>query len=237
VTASTDPNATKVNASTVEIAAFDADGKSLKASPGTPTANPDEYSAPFVLADLPSGPVSFQCTAGDTSSPVNTATTTVRTLLDQGPAIEIGDPVADSAHNLLGPMNIEFNVTAAPIVAGDKQAGVSAVSLAVGGTKIPVVDKGNGTYQVSVDFTDKALYGSPPSGEIPVVITATNGRKNPGKATHSLAYSILVDGVGPTITLTSPDVSSVVGRASLLAFTIVDSGSGVESRDRRGEPE
>jgi len=228
VTASTDPSATKVNASTVKIAAYDADGVQLKSSTGTPTANADEYSAPFVVADLPSGPISFQCTGSDSSSPVNTASTTVKTLLDRGPTIDIGEPMADSAHNLLGPMDVEFKVTAVPIAAGDKQAGVSAVSLAVGGTKIPVVDKGNGTYQVTVDFTDKALYASPPSGKIPVVITATNGRKNPGKAAHSLTYNIVVDGVGPAITLSSPEVGSVIGRASLLAFTITDSGSGVD---------
>ncbi|MEI9953397.1 MAG: hypothetical protein WDO74_31575 [Pseudomonadota bacterium] len=188
-----------VDPSTVKIELFDAEGKSLKSSAGATTANDSEYSATFVLAAVPSGGVSFSCSASDAASPVHGATATLQTLVDRGPEITIADPPDKSPHNLLGPMNIEFTAVLLPIAAGDNQAAVSGVTLTVGGVTIPTVDKTKGKYQASVDFTDKGLFNSPPTGVVPIVVSASNGRKKPGKATRTLAYGISIDGAGPAI--------------------------------------
>ena len=226
---STVSGAKPANSSSVQIAMLDAKGMSLKSLAGAPTGNVDEYSAPFVLTAVPSGAVSFQCTADDTATPVNHSTATIRTFVDRGPDIAVTAPVKDSAHNLLGPVDVEFTLSAAPVAASDKQADVSGVTLQVGGVAITTTNKGGGAYQASVDFSDKKLFPSPPSGPIPVVIAAANERKAPGKAVHTLTYTFVLDGVGPVVTFTSPPEGAVVGRASTLAFTVVDMGSGVDN--------
>ena len=218
-----------VNPSTVQIVMLDAKGMSLKSIAGAPTGNVDEYSAPFVLTTVPSGPVSFQCTADDTATPANHSTVTIGTFVDRGPDIAVTAPVKDSAHNLLGPVDVEFTVSAAPIAPTDKQASVSGVTLQVGGVAIPATTKGAGAYQASVDFSDKKLFPSPPTGTIPVVIAATNKRAAPGKATDTLTYTFVLDGAGPVVTFSSPAEGDVIGRASVLAFSVVDIGSGVDA--------
>lgn len=217
-----------VDPSTVKIAMLDADGKQLKTSAGAPTDNDSEYSAAFVLTAVPSGRVSFTCSANDTAQPVHSGVATLETLVDQGPEITIGQPEDKSPHNLLGPMNVEFEVAPLPIATGDKQATVTGVSLLVGGVEIKTVEKSKGHYQASVDFSDKSLFNSPPSGSLPIVINASNGRKKPGKATATSAYGITLDGVGPVIALGLPAVQAVIGPASILTFNVQDVGSGVD---------
>jgi len=217
-----------VDPSTVKIAFFDANGKLLKTSAGATTSNDSEYSATFVLTEVPSGPVRFSCSADDTAQPVNSGVVSIDTLVDQGPEITIGEPADKSPHNLLGPMNVEFDVAPLPVASGDKQAAVSRATLLVGGVEIETVEKVRGHYQASVDFTDKTLFNSPPSGVLPIVISASNSRKKPGNSTRTLSYGITIDGVGPVIALVSPGVGAVIGRASVLAFNVADVGSGVD---------
>ena len=226
VTASADPEAMPVDPSSVKIDMLGPDGKSLKSSAGVLTSNKNEYTASFVLAGLPSGLVSFQCAANDTASPSHRGSTQLDTLLDHGPGITIREPADMSPHNLQGAMNVQFSVAPVLLTMGDQQAEVSSVTLVVGGVPISTVARGDGSYQASVTFTDKTLFGSPPSGSVPVVITATNKRKMPGAATHTQAYGIVVDGVGPVVVLGTPVVDAVVGRNSILTFTVTDPGSG-----------
>lgn len=217
-----------VDPSTVKIAILDADGKQLKSSAGATTSNDSEYSASFVLTAVPSGPVSFTCSGDDTAQPVNTGTASIDTLVDRGPDITIGEPADKSPHNLLGPMNVEFDVAPLPVTASDKQAAVSGVSLVVGGVEIATVEKSKGHYQASVDFSDKSLFSAPPSGALPILLNASNSRKKPGKATRTLPYGITIDGVGPVIALGLPVIGAVIGRASILTFNVTDLGSGVD---------
>ncbi len=230
VTESTETGAKPVDGGSVKIAMLDATGTSLKSVTGIATTNLNEYSALFQLTGVASGPVSFQCTANDTASPANTGTATVDTLLDQGPTITMGDPAANSAHNLLDIMSVAFTVTAAPITASDKQAAVSGVTLQVAGTTIPTTAIGAGVYQASVNFGDKTVFAVPPSGQTPIVISATDSRTAPGKATGTVQYDILVDGLGPVINIATPLAGAVIGRASVLAFSVTDAGSGVDPK-------
>ncbi|HKO52563.1 MAG TPA: hypothetical protein VJV79_32875 [Polyangiaceae bacterium] len=225
---SPESGAKAVDPSSVKIELFDADGKSIKSSAGASTANKSEYSATFVLAALSSGSVSFGCSASDTATPKHSAVASLETLLDRGPEITIGEPVDKSAHKLQGSMNVEFTAVGSPIASGDKQAGVSSVTLLVGGVKIPTVDKTNGLFQATVNFADKSQFDSAPSGTVPIVISASNSRKKPGKATRTLPYSVVVDGVGPSIVFGLPAAETVIGRASILTFNVADVGSGVD---------
>jgi hypothetical protein len=225
-TASTMAGAKPVDTSTIKIALLDGAGATVKSVSGVSTQNADEYSASFVLTEIPSGPIGFKCTASDTASPAHLGSGSVETLLDNGPDITIGQPVAASPHNLLTALDVEFTVAAAPISADDAQADVSAVTLQVAGKGIDLPFKGVGHYKTSVDFT--ALFPSPPTGMTPILITATNKRAKPHAVTNTLSYSFVLDGAGPVITLNSPAPGSVVGPATVLAFTVTDAGSGVD---------
>jgi len=220
--------AKSVDPSTVKIAMLDAEGEQLKSVAGATTNNDAEFSATFVITEVPSGRVGFSCSASDMAQPSHSGLATIDTLVDRGPEISIGEPADKSAHNLLGPMNVEFDVAPLPIATGDKQATIGSVSLAVGGVEIKTAEKSKGHYQASVDFSDKSLFNSPPSGVLPLVIKASNSRTKPGKATRTLAYGITLDGVGPVIALGLPAVQAVIGRASILTFTVQDVGSGVD---------
>lgn len=227
VTPSTLAGAKPVDPSTIKIAMLDGTGAELKSVPGGSTRNANEYSAQFALTGIPSGPIGFSCAASDSATPAHVGASKVETLLDNGPNITIGKPVAGSAHNLRGALDVQFTVAAAPIADGDTQADISAVTLQVAGKDIDLPFKGAGAYKASVDFT--ALFPSPPTGITPILITATNERAKPRNATNSVSYSFVLDGTGPVITLTSPAPSAVIGPATVLAFTVTDTGSGVDT--------
>lgn len=222
-TKSTAKGAVAVDASTVKIAMLGSDGKELKSVTGTSTGNDDEYSAAFVLEPVPSGSVSFKCTASDLS--MNTGSDTVATLVDHGPEIGIVQPEKNSAHNLAAPLAVEFDTAPTLIAKGDKQANVSGVTVTVYGVDIKATAAGGGKYKATIDFN---TFDAKPSGTIPVVLTASNNRKAPGKATQSISYSIVIDGTPPAITLVSPLAQAVVGRATVLKFTATDLGAGVD---------
>jgi hypothetical protein len=147
--------------------------------------------------------------------------------LDRGPEISLLSPENGTAHNLMAPLAVSFETAPSLLADGDSQADISKVTLTVGGVEIET-SGANGKYTATVDFTDKDLFGAAPTGKVPLVITAANKRKNPGNSTRSQAYEIVVDGAGPLITLTAPALGTVIGRAALLAFTVSDSGSGVD---------
>jgi hypothetical protein len=228
-TKSSAAGAVAVDPSSVKIAMLRADGTELKSSAGSLTQNDDEYSASFVLGTVPTGTVTFRCTASDKSSDGNIGSDSLDTFVDHGPEINIIEPEDRSAHNLLAPMAVEFDTAPVLLAKGDKQAAVSKVTLTVYGADIPTTDEGGGKYKASVDFTKKEVFGgASPTGTVPVVLTAVNNRKAPGKATHSVSYSIVVDGTGPVLTLVSPKSQDVAGRASVLKFVATDAGSGLD---------
>lgn len=229
VSKSSAKGADDVDPASVKISLLGADGKGIKSLSGAATKNADEYSAAFVLGAVPAGAVSFVCSASDKASAPHSATDTVDTFVDHGPEITIVQPEDGSAHNLSGAMAVEFDTAAAPLTDGDKQAAVNAVTLTVYGSRITPTSKGNGKYTASVDFSDKTLFTATPTGKIPIVITATNKRKAPGNATQSLSYDITLDGVGPTIAIATPVANAVVGPASVLAFSVIDGGAGVDN--------
>ncbi len=231
VTQSTAKGAAAVDPATVQIELLDADGKSIKSMSGVPTQNDNEYAASFSLTLVASGPLTVRCGASDKASPANSASASIDTFVDHGPEVGAVQPTENSPHNLLGPMTVEFATAPVPLTKADKQAAVSGVTLMIGGVEIPTMAAGSGSYKATVNFSDKSLFSAPPTGKVPVLIKARNQRKAPDKASASLAYTFVLDGTGPAIALGSPVVNAVVGRASVLTFTVTDALSGIEPVD------
>jgi hypothetical protein len=101
VTQSAAAGAQPVLGSSIKIQMYGADGKQIgKDGAVMSTTNANQYSAPFVLTNVPSGVISFACEASDQSAAANTTTTTVSTYFDAGPIIAITDPADKSAHPL-----------------------------------------------------------------------------------------------------------------------------------------
>lgn len=195
------------------------------------TDNANEYSAHFLLSKVPdNGKIGFRCMAYDTSDPALPGSDVVVTLVDHGPKITRNEPEEDSPHALEGAVHFEFSVDEAPLTkTGDDGAKITKVELIVGGVTIDEADvhEKGGVYTVDVSLDDKTHFPTPPSGDTPVTIRATNARK----VTAIESYSFVVDGKGPEITVTAPERRSVAGGLVNLMFDVVDDASGVDKEE------
>jgi hypothetical protein len=193
----------------------------------TPTENDDEYLARLVLNNLvENGPVGFRCRGSDTSDPPLTGTDSIETFLDLGPKITLDEPQANSAHALIGALDVTFRVDEAPLADDDEGAAIEQVTLEVGGVDFTdSLSEEGGEYSTSVDLTDTALFPTTPFGEFPVAVRAVNLRG--GESV--LNYTFLVDGQGPQIEIVSPagTMDPIVGGRVPLIFRITDPLSGV----------
>jgi hypothetical protein len=227
-----------VNGSTVTLEVLDAEGKPALGmdkepfrSPGLPTGKPNEYSAQFSVASMPTGVVSFRCSAKSTDTTA-AGSDTVSTFVDHGPTIVVATPGSGSTHPLEGVMPIEFTVTPTPLTDADEGAVVKSVTLQVAGVDIEgtafVEDPKNpGSYRAEIDFTDTELFPEPPTEHTSVHIEATNSR-SPKKATAIEDFPIVVDGKGPTLTFTKPSDNAAVHGETVITFTAVDTGAGLD---------
>lgn len=218
-----------VDAASVKLALLDASAAVVNEMPGTPTQNPDEYSASFVLTSIPNGKLSFRCTAADTSSTPQAGSDTVDTFVDHGPLITVSSPLKDSAYPLAGAVPFAFTVSALPLSADDMEAAVSSVTFSVNGVSIPPAldTQTPDGYKFSVDFNNTTLFRQTPSGSIPVVITAQDTR-TPTAAQRSENYFFTLDGTGPVIVVTSPKDQDIIGGKVTLTFTVTDALTSVD---------
>jgi len=224
-------DSSKVNSATVKLALSNAAGKVLEEKPGIPTSEANEYSAKFSLTEVPSGVVTFTCTAEDTSQ--HSATDSVSTFVDKGPIITILKPKANEARALSEPLDLDFTVEAAPLSDTDTKADVDfdSVTLEIVGQSIDLSDAldKDGHYRLQVDLANAKLFNPAPSGPIPIVIRAANER-NPDPVVAEANEEILVDGAGPLIKITTPVDKAVVGGKVRLTFEATDAVSGVDPR-------
>jgi hypothetical protein len=215
-----------VDPGSVRIEIVSSEGTIIQDGAGVPTDNDDEYSATLVMpADVPNGPVTIRCLASDNSDPPREGRGSIGTFVDQGPRITVIEPVADSLHALQGVVSFEFEVDELPLVDGDSGAEIAEVTLDVNGVAMEVTNDGN-TYTADIDFTDASLFPEPPTGEIPVLIRATNSRE-PEAIVREVGYSFIIDGTGPVINITSHTNNDVVGGQVVLQFTVTDALTGV----------
>jgi len=224
---SSEPGSSPPDPTTVHLELFDASGELVSEKDGTASDRPDQFAADFVLETVPSGRISFRCSASDKSQDALTTSDSVATFVDHGPTITVVTPEADSAHPLKGRLAIEFTVESAPLATGDDGSEVSSVSLSLDDKVVEINEKAGtpGTYQASVFLDDTETYPETPSGAL--LITATN-KRSPEPVTSKVAYDILIDGEGPVITIESPEPQAVVGGNVKLEFTVSDAGSGVD---------
>jgi hypothetical protein len=216
--------ASLVAAGTVTIGMLDASGKTVQVGSVAATKNNNEYSAKFTVGPVPNGKVSFGCSASDKSN--HTSTTKITTLIDHGPDIARGKP-ADKSPHPLGPLDVDFSVTPSPLASGDKGAAVSKVTLAINGVPVDLSkaeDPGKaGHYTPSIALGDQTIFPTKLNGPIAISITATNARG----VTQTDTYHFLVDSQGPTIVITAPANDEIIGGKRSLAFTVTDTGAGV----------
>jgi hypothetical protein len=228
--------AVHVDPATVTLEVLDADGKPANGMdskplslPGVPTGNQDEYSAAFSTASIPTGVVSFRCSA-DSLEKDGSGTQTISTFVDHGPTITAQLPQKDSAHPLEGDLAVEFTVTPTPLTDNDDGAEVTAVSLHVAGVEIKDIvqdAKDPTTYRASINFTDGELFKEPPKEHTSVHVEATNAR-TPIAATAVDDYPFIVDGKGPAIAYTKPADNAAVYGETVIGFTAGDTGAGLD---------
>ena len=221
--------ASKVDASSIKLALLDADEKVIEEKAGVPTGETDEYSAEFSLTKVAAGVVGFRCQAEDASK--RTGVDKVLSLFDKGPTITFKDPVANSAHALAQPLDIEFTVEAAPLSDKDENAEVGEVTLAIAGIPIDIADASDepGHYRLQVNLADAKLFNPLPDGPTPVTVEATN-KRTPAPAKATLEESVSVDGAAPAIIINYPAQKAVVGGTVPLNFTITDKVAGVDPK-------
>ncbi len=232
VAASLSQGASPVLVSSVVIQMLGADGKKIGGDGSVmATTNANEYTARFMLTGIvPTGPVSFVCSATDQSPTPHEGKAVVSSFYDGGPAIALSNPADKSAHSL-GSLLFKFSALPAPLSDTDDGASVEAVTLSVNGvaiSKITALKDMPGYYQSDIDLSDPKAFSPKPVGAVPVLITATNKRGTTG----SKNFSFVVDSTGPVITVVSPPTTSVqfVGGQTTIQFTVIDEvgGAGVD---------
>lgn len=217
--------AASLNAASVKLAALDAAGKVVDEKAAT-LADDDEFEAQLSLLNLPTGWVTFRCSAEDTEK--RAARTEIDTLLDQGPVIEFVQPVDMSAHALGTPLDVEFTVDEAKLTDDDDLAAVSKVALEIAGVEIDLdgAEDEPGHYRLQVNL-NSPTFNPAPSGPLLLRAQASNGRK-PKAITAQRDQNVTIDGSGPTIAIQGPLDKAVVGGNVLLRFTVNDPLSGVD---------
>lgn len=225
---STAPDASEIEPSSVTVQLLDADGAQLDSVAASPTAVSEQYKARLIVAKVTeNGRLSILCGANDRSNPVLTGFDQIDTFIDHGPKITPVSPEPEDAL-ALGTAQFRFNVEFDPVAAVDEEAAVDDVWLTVGGVEISdVEEEDDGEYVATVNFEDRELFLSPPSGMIPITIRASNRRK-PEAAERILSYSVVIDSEGPDVKITSPLAEDVVGAQLQVVFTATDTFSTVD---------
>ncbi len=226
-----------IDAGSVKVAVLDEEGEVIAGADDAPlerTAAPtgkrnDEYAAKLQLGAVPSGRASFRCRAS-TVNASSSGEATLPTLVDHGPAIFEKLPAINSAHSLVGALTVEFSVVPAPLTEDDEEADVASVKLIVAGAEIEDLTEDSespGTFRATVNFQDPELYDEPPTERTSVRIEATN-RRTDTAATAIYDYPFVVDGVPPSISIKKPVQNAAVKGETIVEFTAVDSGAGVD---------
>jgi hypothetical protein len=213
--------APSVDAATVVLVMTDEMGEETEKE-ATSTGDPDEFGAEFVLTTVPTGQVTFTCSARDVEK--NQGTNSIATFVDHGPTITVTTPTPDGAYPLKGGLAVEFEVTADPLTDDDPGAEVDTVSFKLDDREFEVEELSPGKFKTTLMLDDVETFPQAPSGAIG--ITATN-KRDPEPVTKVMDYNILIDGTGPVITIKYPTPQKVVGGKVVMEFTVTDVGSGV----------
>jgi hypothetical protein len=205
-----------VDKSKVLISLEKPDDSSKSITPTTNALSDTEYTAAFDMGALPNGPLHFHCQAQDQATKPRIAKTTLNTLLDLGPTVDVSAPKDKGIYTLKSPVAIEFQVDVSGLSDADNEKAIQTVTLTVSGVDVPVQESTDkpGHYQTSIDFDDREKYPSPPSSAH-IQISATDSR-TPTAASRTSTADITIDGDGPTIKIENPINQKIVhGNISL----------------------
>jgi hypothetical protein len=224
---STKSGAREVNQSSVRIKLIPIDDPKMAVT-GTIMALADNiFEAEFNLASVPNGTLHFECDADDTGMPALKGLDSLDTFLDLGPTITIVEPHDMGRYALKTPVLVKFQVSAAPLSDGDKEATPTEVTLDVSGQAFKFAEDPAqpGLYTTSVDFNDKTLFPMQPIAA-QVVVSAKSSR-TPTPPTASVKVDIELDSSGPSITVKSPADSTIV-RGNVTLIVEITDPSGVK---------
>lgn len=227
---STANGAAPVDASSVKVWVQDGNDNKYPAVGGK-AAGGSLYEAIVSLKDVPSGNVTFVCSAYDRSRVPIEGRAQISQFVDRGPSITPIKPI--TPQGLRTKTTFDFTVAPVPLWSKpDAGAAVASVSLEVKGkpiTSLVADPKQANHYIAEIDFNDRKLFPDTPTGDIPVTITASNKRK-PTAVVNDLSYTFLLDGTGPTTKITRPVPETVIGgpKSTIVEFTVEDEESGVD---------
>jgi hypothetical protein len=213
-----------VDPTTVRITLIDLEGNETEQKASS-SANENEFESEFTLTTVPAGRVSFRCAAQDTDH--RDGSDQVETFVDHGPTITPVSPLPDQAYAVKGGLAVEFRIEPTPLTEDDVGAAVGAVAFEFDGKEYELDEDPPGTFRAALPIDNTEKFPQVPGGS--VVVRATNQR-SPEPVRATLAYSVKIDGTGPTITITSPKPQAVVGGKVTVEMTIRDEEAGVDPK-------
>lgn len=201
-----------------------------QASTVSATGTPDEYTATFALGELYApGSATITCAASDGADPPNMGRHSIPVFIDLGPTITIDSPAEGAAEPVNQALRFRYTIEPEPLTDDDPGSSVGEASVVIRGNTFALEADAEveNSYFVDVDFTDPVLFSESPTGELSVLVQASNSRAAP--VTRTLQYTFTLDGTPPEIVVTEPQNGSVVGGFVPLRFTVNDDLSGVDA--------
>ncbi|MDB4991318.1 MAG: hypothetical protein JWN04_6496, partial [Myxococcaceae bacterium] len=193
----------------------------------------DLYGASVPLSAVPTGGVRFRCSAADkgSSAPV-TGWNDVYTFYDAGPVIAFTNlnemSVIARGTDTAVDLAVQFTVTPARLSSDDTGADVADVKLSISEHDVTLGPPVVYAYDKEIDFLD--FFAGAPIESVTIAVTATNKRTG-AVATSKKQIIVKVDGKGPVVNITSPQLSNgqppIVGGTVALIMTITDDLAGV----------
>ena len=211
----------------VTIDLLDADGNLLNTVSADQTDTEGEFSAVLVVANQPSGVVNIVCTGSTSETVPVSGSDTIQQFIDHGPIITPIIPEEDEAL-VAQDVVMRFRIQPDPLADQDVGAAVSTMRIEVDGVEFDLQPTDTADeYEVLVPFEDTNVFDPMPTGTVNVGVYASNSR-SPVPVSSALPYTFVLDGLGPSITITAPTALAVVGGDVTLVFDVVDDYSGVD---------
>ena len=217
----------------VSVAVYGMTGSDAVATVPATLQGTDLYGASVPLDKLPTGTVRFRCSAMDKAAGAPlTGWTELYSFYDAGPVITFTnlndmsviargtDPAVD--------MSVQFTVTPARLSELDTGADIADVKLSISERQVDLAVPMGNAYTKEIDFL--SFFAGAPVESVTVAVSATNKRTG-AAATAKKQLIVKIDGQGPAITVTSPQLSGgqppIVGGTVGLSMTITDDLAGV----------
>lgn len=229
VAQSDEPDSLPPDAETISIALWNASDEIVQNQGASASGEDGVYTAEFPISNLSEGEYTIRCTAADSGTDPKYGLAEETIYIDHGPAITLIRPVDMEFVSGAFPKTFEVAVDPAVLFAGDDGAELSGpvtISIEDFETELTLKEGEDDVYWLEgLDLSSPVIFPSQiPEGPTQVTVTATNARG----VTREIFYEIIVDSVGPVITINSPDPFDVVGKEVTIQMTVEDESAGVD---------